>query len=474
MLDGRERAPAAATRDMYVSEAGVVNRGLAVSGPLAAGIPGEPAALAYLAEHYGRLPLAASLEPAIRLAEEGFAIDEKYRDLLSRFGNFRRMNAEAKRIFLDDGDVPEVGWTLRQPELAATLRALAEQGRDGFYRGAVAERLLAGVRDGGGVWTLDDLAAYEVAVREPIRFRYGPFRIVTAPPPSSGGVALATMLNVLAGYDLTLLDEVTRTHLVIEAMRRAYRDRSIYLGDPDFVDVPVELLTSPAYAAGLRAGIRLDRAMPSDLLPGIATEAEATDTTHFSLIDSAGNRVAGTLTINLPYGSGFVPPGTGVLLNDEMDDFSAKEGVPNAYGLIGAEANAIEPGKRPLSSMTPTFVETDAEVAVLGTPGGSRIITMVLLGVLSFVEGEPVERWVSRPRFHHQYVPDQVSAEPDAFDGGLVAALESLGHAVQVRDRAWGFMNAVHWNRRTGELAAASDPRHAIGLGAVRTIDAER
>ena len=468
MIDGREKAPAAAHRDMYLNEDGTVNRTNAISGPLSAGIPGEPAALDHLAARYGRLPLATSLAPAIRLAEEGFPVDRKYVDLLENYRNFMRFSPEAKRIFLVDGQVPEIGTVIRQPDLASTLRALAEQGRDGFYRGEVARLLVDGVREAGGLWTLEDLAAYDVVEREPIRFRYRDFQVITAPPPSSGGVALGTMLNVLEGYDLDRLAPTTRTHLVVEAMRRAYRDRSIYLGDPDFVDVPIERLVSDHYAAGLRAAIRLDQATPSDMLPGIDVGPEPTNTTHFSLIDAEGNRVAGTLTVNLSYGSGFVPPGTGVLLNDEMDDFSAKEGVPNAYGLIGADANAIEPGKRPLSSMTPTFVEGPDRIAVLGTPGGSRIITMVLLGLLEFVDGEGPQAWVSRPRYHHQYVPDKVSAEPETFSAEEVAALEGLGHQVEVRSSTWGFMNAVMWDRRSGEVSAATDPRHEVGGATVR------
>ncbi len=467
-LDGREEAPAAATKDMFLDESGEVDRDRAVNGPLAAGIPGHPAALVHLAEQYGKLPLATSLAPAIRLAEEGFPAYPKLTQLLEyRRDTMKRWEA-APEIFLRDGEIPPQGETIRQPDLAATIRALAEKGRAGYYQGEVAEKLVRGVREAGGIWTLEDLKNYDVVEREPVSFDYHDMSVVSAPPPSSGGAALATMLNILEGWDLNELDPVQRRHLVIEAMRRAYRDRAIYLGDSDFVDVPMAMLTSEDYAAGLRASIRLDRAMPSDMLPGIESDARGTDTTHFSVIDADGNRVSATLTVNLPYGSTFMPPGTGVLLNNEMDDFSAKSGVPNAYGLIGDAANAIEPGKRPLSSMTPSYAIHGDRVAVIGTPGGSRIITMVLLGLLDFHEGNGPDSWVSLPRYHHQYQPDKVSCEPDACPPELVRGLEALGHEVEHRDRTWGNMHGVMWDRTTGKLEAASDPRWESGSGEVR------
>src|SRR5690606_20415015 len=255
---------------------------------------------------------------------------------------------------------------------------------------------------------------YRVVEREPIRFRHRDHVLVTAPPPSSGGVALATMLNVLEGHDYASLGAVDRVHLLAEAMRRAYRDRAIYLGDPDHVQVPVRLLTSADYAAGLRAAISMERAMPSDLLPGVGGHAERPETTHFSIIDTAGNMVAVTQTINLPFGNSVVVPGTGFLLNNEMDDFSMKPGVPNAVGLVGEDANAVAPGKRPLSSMTPTLLFSGDRAAAIGTPGGSRIITMVLLGLLELMEGASADDTVAQPRFHHQYLPDRLSAEPGA------------------------------------------------------------
>jgi gamma-glutamyltranspeptidase/glutathione hydrolase len=467
MVDGRERAPLAAQRDLYQDEAGEVVPGLSMDGALAAAIPGQPAALAYLAEHYGRLPLADSLAPAIRLAEQGFPVEEHYRRMATfRLPVLQEYIASADTFLLDD-QVPPAGHLVLQPYLAATLKALARHGRDGFYSGEVAARLVEGVRAAGGIWTAQDLADYRVVEREPVSFEYRGFRIVSAAPPSSGGVALATMLHTLEGYRLGALDEATRVHLVVEAMRRAYRDRAEYLGDPDYVEIPMQRLLSRYYADGLRASIRLDRATPSAALPGAVGDTGGADTTHFSVLDREGNRVAATLSINYPFGSGFVVPGTGVLLNDEMDDFSAKPGAPNAYGLVGADANAIAPGKRPLSSMSPTFVESGKGVAILGTPGGSRIITMVLLGILDLEAGHGPASWVAQPRFHHQYLPDAIQYEPQALSDEVLAALRERGHGLQPLSRDYGNMQAIYWDYAGDRVEAASDPR---GLGQASVV----
>jgi gamma-glutamyltranspeptidase/glutathione hydrolase len=468
MVDAREKAPAAAHRDMYLDADGAVNRDLAVNGPLAGGIPGEVAGFEHLATHYGRLPLATSLAPAIRIAREGFEVDDKFNTLMGwRVEAVRRWPAAAE-AFLVDGEVPPVGHVIRLPDLARVLEQIAERGAAGFYSGPVAEKMVAGVRDAGGIWTLEDLAAYEVVERAPIRTMYGGFELVTASPPSSGGIALAEMLNILEPYPLDALDPVLRTHLTVEAMRRAYRDRAIYLGDPDFIEIPVAMLTSQYYADGLRASVRPDRATPSRMLAGNDQIPEGSDTTHFSVIDADGNMVAATLTVNLPFGSAFMPPGTGLLVNNQMDDFSAKQGVPNAFGLIGFQANEIQPNKRPLSSMSPTFIFGDERRAVLGTPGGSRIITMVLLGILDFASGNDPESWVSLPRYHHQYVPDRIMAEPGAFTPEQVEALEAMGHDVRISERTWGNMHGVMWNLATGEVTAGSDPRWPSGRAIVR------
>jgi gamma-glutamyltranspeptidase / glutathione hydrolase len=460
MIDGRERAPLAARRDMYLNNKGRVIENLSVNGPLAAGIPGTPAALAHLARRYGRLPLAQSLAPAIRLAEKGFPADDHYREKAKfRLQTLRAYN-ETARTFLSNDEVPKSGALIRQPDLAETLRLIAQQGRDGFYRGALAKHLVQGVRAAGGIWQLNDLARYRIEERKPLRGHYRGVDIVTAAPPSAGGVVLIEALNTLSGYSLDAMDAATRTHLIVEALRRAYRDRAEYLGDPDFVDMPLRMLMNPMYAAGLRAGIRLDKATPSALLPGITAQyAEFPDTTHFSVLDNDGNRVAATVTINYPFGAGFMPPGTGVLLNDEMDDFSVKPGSPNVYGLVGAEANAIEPGKRMLSSMTPTFLDTGKRMAIIGTPGGSRIISMVLLATLEFINGGDAQDLVALPRFHHQYLPDEIQLEPGAITPRVAGRLKAMGHVLSEEDEDYGNMQVVIWDRKQHEVSAASDPR---------------
>jgi len=468
MLDGREKAPLAATRDMYLDAAGEVVAGLSIDGALAAGIPGQPAALAWLAENRGRLPLAVSLAPAIRLAEAGFPVDAKYRRQIRFRLEAVKASAAAAAIFLVDGRVPELGAMIVQRDLAATLRALAAGGRDGFYDGAVARKLVDGVRAAGGIWTMADLRAYRVAVRAPVAARYRGMKVTSAALPSSGGLVLAQAFNILSGYDVEALGEVDFTHLAVEAMRRAYRDRAEYMGDADFVEVPAAMLQDRHYAAGQRQSIRLDRATPSAALKPTARRGldEGADTTHFSVIDAAGNRVAATLSINYPFGSGLVPPGTGVLLNDEMDDFSAKPGAPNVYGLVGAEANAIAGGKRMLSSMSPTFLEFDGRAAALGTPGGSRIISMVLLAALEFRRGAGAAEIVARPRFHHQYLPDAVQFEPGALSAQTTDELRGRGHRLDAKERAWGNMHIVI-RARNGDIDAASDPR---GNGAARVL----
>jgi gamma-glutamyltranspeptidase/glutathione hydrolase len=465
-VDGREVAPAAATADMYLDEHGAPVPKRSLEGPLAAGIPGQPAALAHIAAKFGRLTLAQNLVPAMRLAEDGFPVYERLQAGLRAKRSLLRRWPGAQGVFLPGGDLPAVGAVLRQPELAETLRALVENGHEGFYAGPVAERLIAGVRANGGIWTAADLEAYRVRERAPLRAEYRGVRITTAPPPSAGGVALIEILNVLSGFDLGALDGAARKHLVVEAMRRAYRDRAEFLGDPDFVEVPVERLTHPYYAAGLRAAIRTDRAMPSAFLPGIQPTETGTQTTHLSVLDGEGNRVAATLSINFWFGSGFMPEGTGVLLNNEMNDFSVKPGVPDGYQLVGADANAIAPGKRMVSSMTPTILESSEGLAILGTPGGSRIISMVLLGALAWMDGADAAEMAALPRYHHQYLPDRLSHEADALSAEERSALESMGHELAATEDSYGNMHVVTWDFASGEVAAASDPR-GVGAGYV-------
>ena len=468
MVDGREMAPGLAHKDMYLGADGSVNRDLALNGALAAAIPGEVAGMDHLASQYGKLPLAVSLQPAIRIAREGFPVYTKFYEMLKGSQERMRRWPAATAAFLPDGNLPAMGQVIRLPDLALVLEKVAEEGRDGFYKGEVAQRLVDGVLEAGGIWSMADLAGYTVKEREPTRTMYHGYELITAPPPSSGGVAIAEILNILQPYALAKLAKAQRTHLVVEAMRRAFRDRALYLGDPDFYPVPVDMLTDPNYAAGLRAGIMFDKATPSNMLPGREKLPEGTDTSHFSIIDAEGNMVAATLTVNTPFGSKFMVPGTGFVLNNEMDDFSAKPGEPNAYGLIGFTANEIQPHKRPLSSMSPTLMMGEDRVAAVGTPGGSRIITMVLLGILDFMDGNGPESWVSVPRYHHQYLPDKVFAEKDAFSVADIAALEDMGHTVEVKEYTWGNMHGVMWNRQSGEVTAGSDARSDAGLAVVR------
>ncbi len=466
MLDARERAPLRGHRDMYLDAAGKVVSDRSMNGALAAGIPGIPAALEHLARHYGKFGLERSLARAIEHAEQGFEIEDYYR----RMAGFRlevlQRYRSTRAIFLRNGEVPPAGTLIRQADLADTLRAIARDGADGFYRGPVAARLVDAVQANGGIWTLQDLNQYQVIEREPVRFRYRNADIVAASLPSSGGVVLAEIFNMLDELGHHKAGRIERVHQLVEAMRRAYRDRAEYLGDTDFVDVPVDLLTSRAHARSLLRNYSAARATPSSELRAIAAAAGGTDTTHFSIVDGDGNRVAATLSINYPFGSGLVADGTGVLLNDEMDDFSASPGVPNAYGLLGSDANAIAPGKRMLSSMTPAFVRTPTRTLVSGTPGGSRIITMQLLAMLEFLRGGDAATIVARARFHHQYFPDAISHEDNAFEPEMIAALAKLGHVFKQMSYRYGNMHAIVIDNASGRLDAASDPR-VIGRAAV-------
>jgi len=462
MIDGRERAPLKAHRDMYLDGEGDIIEGASINGALAAGIPGEPAALVHLAENYGRLPLRQSLAPAIRFADKGFEIDKIY----LRLAELRKEALEhssAANIFLRNGDLPRQNEVIKQPELANTLKALADKGRAGFYSGEVAEKLVSGVQAAGGIWTENDLREYRVIERQPIVGTFKGMRVTSAALPSSGGIVLMEMLNQLENIPLEGLDEATFDHVLVEVMRRAYRDRAEYMGDPDAIDVPVSKLLDKNYARELQASIELKRAtLSSELSPTFVAPSPGDNTTHFSIVDREGNLVSATLSINYPFGSGFVPAGTGVLLNDEMDDFAAKPGMPNVYGLVGNEANSIGPGKRMLSSMTPTFLNDGGRIAALGTPGGSRIITMVLFGALAFSQGASAEEVVSLPRFHHQYLPDEIQFEPGALSVDVQSVLKQKGHQLKPQLREYGNMQAVIWERNNSAIEAASDPR---GIG---------
>lgn len=461
MLDSRETAPAGAHRDMYLDKQGNVIRELSLNGPLAAAIPGTPAAMDYLSKLYGQLPLSVSLAPAIRYAEHGFPVTPRYQ----RFIEFRSdiFNDAAKAVLLEQNDSPPLGALIVQKDLADTLRTIAKQGREGFYQGPVAQKMIKAVQDNGGIWTLDDLKNYQLVMREPVRGSFGEYHITTAALPSAGGILMVNMLNQLNQFDYFSADMEQRGHLLAEVMRRGYQDRNHYLGDSDFVVIP-NFLTDPDYAAALAATIEPYKASQSGQLEDRFSD-KGEDTTHFSIIDQHGNRVAATLSINYPFGSGFMVAGTGVLLNDEMDDFSAQSDSPNAYELVSESANAIAPGKRPLSSMTPTFVENDQRLMVTGTPGGSRIITMVLQSVLAFIEGHDTQQIVAAPRLHHQFLPDHITLESPGFSDDFQQSLIARGHSLNVMNRQFGNLQIITADKMTGQLNAASDPR---GEGSAR------
>ncbi len=476
-LDAREIAPASATPDKYLDKAGDLDRDRAQNGPWSAGIPGLPALLVEMAARHGRLPLKQSLQPAIRIASEGFPVYGRMARGYQQRKDVMRRYPGTREVYERNGKPIAEGDLFKQPELAHTLELLADKGFDGFYRGETAKKLIAGVHQAGGHWTAQELASYQVKQRTPIAFDYKGWKVVTAPPPSSGGIALATMLQILEPYDLQKLDEAHRIHMVVEAMRRAYRDRTFFLGDPDFTVIPQQVLTSRDYAQGLRATIHPDKATPSDLLSGQETPLEDDETTHFSIIDSEGNRVGGTQTVNLLYGSGLIPKGTGVLLNDEMDDFALKPGTPNAFGVMGYEANAPKPGKRMLSSMTPTFMDSADRAVVIGTPGGTRIITMVLLGMLGYDAGLDAQAVAALPRYHHQWLPDVIEAETNAISPDAAKALQAMGHKLDLpgdeaaggrgSSHVWGNLQTVEWDKRANTLSAGSDPRNSVGEGKV-------
>lgn len=466
MIDGRERAPLAAHADMYLDKERKPIKHASLDGPLAAGIPGEPAALVHLAKNYGSLSLKESLAPAIRYAQKGFKVTPHYRRLAKMRHSALLASLDATDIFLDDGQVPQLDYIIKQPDLAKTLKRIAKKGRKGFYGGHFARKMVKVVREAGGIWSLKDLQDYNIIEREPVRIHYRGLVITTASLPSSGGIVMAETLNMLSNINIEALPRWQRHHWIIEAMKLAYRDRALYLGDADFIKVDQKKLLSKQYARSLYKLINPKRALKSKNLRSIKT-SEGQDTSHFSVIDKEGNRVAATLSVNYPFGSAFVPEGTGVVLNNEMDDFVMKPGVPNVYGLVGNEANAIEPGKRPLSSMTPTFLESKNKIVVLGTPGGSRIISMVLLATLEVAtnRGAPKD-WVSLPRYHHQYLPDSVTFEPKALSKKSQKQLIKIGHKLKERKRSYGNMHIVMLDKKSGSLIAASDPR-GEGLGMV-------
>jgi gamma-glutamyltranspeptidase/glutathione hydrolase len=431
-LDFREKAPLAATPDMYLGPDGNVVKGLSTHGHLAVGVPGTVSGLEYALAKYGSMKRAALIAPAIAYAERGFVLDQGDVDMLHTATDDFRRDPPSARIFLRKGRPFEAGQKLVQRDLARTLRRISANGTDGFYKGRVGRAIAASSQAGKGLITAADLDQYETRELQPVECDYRGYHIVSAPPPSSGGVVLCEMLNVLEGYPLTELGfrSAQAVHYQIEAMRHAYVDRNSALGDPDFVKNPLDRLLSKDYAAKIRAAIDPARAGVSmDIKPGVPPH-EGSNTTHYSIVDKWGNAVAVTYTLNGWFGAGVMAPGTGVLLNNEMDDFTAKVGVPNLYGLVQGEANAIAPGKRPLSSMTPTIVSKDGRpVMVVGTPGGSRIITVVLHTILNVIDyGMDIQEAVDAPRFHQQWLPDTTNVERFALSPDTRKILIEMGH----------------------------------------------
>jgi gamma-glutamyltranspeptidase/glutathione hydrolase len=448
-LDFRETAPAAASRDMYLNDKGEVDEARIRYSYLSAGVPGSVAGLLLALERFGTLPLKEIIVPAIKFAAEGFPISEDLATTLKAVKERLSRWPESMKIFFKPGGTPyEPGEILVQKDLAASLRAIAEQGGKAFYEGEIAQKIAANMKANGGLITLEDLKNYKAIIREPVRGSYRGYEIVSMPPPSSGGVHLIQLLNLLEHYPIGVLghNSAATIHRMAEAMKLAYADRSQYLGDPDFISLPLKGLISKPYAAELLKQIDLNRARPAaEIRPGHPLPYESDQTTHYSVMDKDGNTVATTYTINFNYGSGITAVGTGILLNNEMDDFSAKPGVPNAYGLIGDRANAIAAGKRPLSSMTPTLVLKDGKpFLVTGSPGGARIITTVLQIVMNVIDhGMNIAEASVAPRIHHQWLPDELRVE-EGLSLDTIRLLEGLGHKVVVKDSMGSTQSIVH------------------------------
>lgn len=463
-IDYRETAPAAATRTMFQDSDGNVVAERSRFSHLASGVPGTVAGLALALEKYGSISLAEALKPAIALARDGFEVPHRFTEGLQQARDRLERWPATRAIFYGaDGEPPQPGQRFRQPELASTLQRIADHGIRDFYEGETARLIVAEMAQGGGLITAADLAAYEPVIREPVHGNYRGHDIYSMSPPSSGGAHIVQILNILEGYPIgeSGHNSAQTIHYMAEAMKRAYADRAEYLGDTDFVEVPLKGITSKAYAEKLRGEITGDRATSSDQIAAGKPQAyESNETTHFSIVDRWGNAVSNTYTINFSYGSGITVAGAGFLLNNEMDDFSAKPGVPNAYGLIGGEANRIQPGKRMLSSMSPTIVQRDGRnVLVTGSPGGSRIITTTLQVIMNVIDHDMnVQSAVAAPRIHHQWLPDSLRIEqgisPDTID-----LLQAMGHDVDTQS-AMGASQSVLVDSE-GRLWGAADPRRS-------------
>jgi gamma-glutamyltranspeptidase/glutathione hydrolase len=470
-IDYRERGPLAASRDMYLDAQGNVIKKLSTDGYLAAGVPGTIAGLALAHQRHGKLKWAELVEPARKLAAEGFVVNYHLARGLRSASTLEKMKpfAESRRIYQRDGRFYEMGETFVQPELASVLARVKNNARD-FYEGETAKLIAADVKANGGIITLEDLRTYEPTIRTPLRTTYRGHEILTMPPPSSGGIALIEMLNMLEAYDLKSMGwgSAQYTHTLVESMRRAFADRAQFLGDTDFVKVPVAALVDPKYAAERRRSIDPNRASSSREIGGGNPAAyESPETTHFTIVDADGNVVSNTYTLNDSYGSGATVKGTGVLLNDEMDDFTSKVGVPNDYGLIQGEANAIAPKKRPLSSMTPSIVLKDGKpYFAIGSPGGPTIINTVLQVIVNVIDfGMDIQQAIDAPRVHHQWLPDHISWEEFGISPDTREKLERMGHAFRPIPGASrtpsdiGDAQGVMIDLETGMRLGGSDPR---------------
>jgi len=449
MLDAREMSPTlAGNGDIYQTQS-------SIDGPQSAGVPGLIAGIDHLISKYGKLDRKTNSAAAIHIAKQGFKVSKHYQRVAKWRKSVLQQNA-ASNIYLHQSNIPKIGSLIKQPALADTLKRFAKDGAHDFYHGETAKRLVADMKKDGGLIRLNDLNAYQLIEREPMRFNYQGFEWISAALPSSGGIVLAETLGMLKDDDLSALPPADQTHLLVEAMKQAYKDRNQYLGDTDFVDIP-DLLNKKRLAK-LRSQIHMDKSKPSSSFVADPS-GNGVDTTHFSIMDKEGNMVAATLSINYGFGSGYVSPSTGILMNDEMDDFATQVGKPNAYGLVQGKANAVAPHKRMLSSMSPTFVLVKDRTLIVGTPGGSRIISMVLLAGLEFMQGgDDVSVWINKPRFHHQYLPDVIQHEQGAFSPQVIKQLQDKGHRLKSK-RNYGNMHAIMWDKTTGEVLAASDKR---------------
>lgn len=465
-IDYREMAPAAASRDMFLSEDGTVNKRKAYNSVSAAGIPGTVAGFIHALEKYGTLDLKTVMQPAIDLAEKGFAVPAALHLNLRSAAKRLARNEEANRVYLGGaGTAPAMGALFKQPDLAATLKRVRDEGFDGFYKGKTAALIAAEMQRGGGVMNADDLASYRAIERKPVRASFRGYDIVSAPPPSSGGVHVSQILKLLEPYPIEDMghNSAAYLHLLIESMKLAYADRSEYLGDPDRTTIPIATLTSEPYLEKRRVLIKDDEATPSEIIkPGDVDDYESTETTHFAVVDQFGNVVTNTYTINFSFGSGIVVPGTGMLLNNEMDDFAAKPGFPNGYGLVQGEANAVSAGSRPLSSMTPTLVFKEGKPWVAtGSPGGSRIITAVAQTLLNLMAFDmTLGMATSSPRIHHQWMPDMAMVEPGISED-TIRILEKSKHKILRSNSTIGRVNSVQIE--DGWFYGYADPRRPGG-----------